>query len=70
MFHIQMLLERHLTEETAIREMDAKEGEQRVTSMDYKSEGSVLVNVSHLEIPAELAVIIQNLAGTYILILC
>ena len=69
MFHIQMLLERHLTEETAIREMDAKEGEQ-VTSMDYKSEGSVLVNVSHLEIPAELAVIIQNLAGTYILILC
>ena len=57
-----MLLERHFTEETAMREMDTKEGEQ-AAFMNYESQGSVLVNVSHLEIPAELAVIIQNLAG-------
>ena len=54
-----MLLERHLTEETAMSEIDTKEA----ASMNYKSEGSVLVNISHLEIPAELAVIIQNLTG-------
>ena len=59
---VQMLVKRHVTEETAMYEMDTKEGEQ-VASMDYKSEGSVLVNVSHLEIPAELAVIIQTLTG-------
>ena len=59
---LQMLVKRHVTEETAMYEMDTKEGEQ-VASMDYKSEGSVLVNVSHLEIPAELAVIIQTLTG-------
>lgn len=59
-----MLIERHLTEEAAMREMDEKE--EQVTSIDqdyYRSEGSALVNVSHLEIPAELAVIIQTLAG-------
>lgn len=55
-----MLLERHLAEETAMRELEAKE---QAASMNYQCEGSMLVNVSHLVIPAELAVIIQNLAG-------
>lgn len=37
--------------------------EEEFTSMEYKSEGSALVNVSHLDIPAELAMIIQSLNG-------
>ena len=57
-----MLLEWHLTEEAAMREKDAKEGDQ-IIPMDYRSGGPALVNVSHLDIPAELAVIIQSLTG-------
>lgn len=48
-------------------EMDAEEEEQ-ITPVD-RTEGSVLVNVSHLEIPTELAVIIQSLNGTLTLLL-
>lgn len=43
--------------------------EEEFTSMEYKSEGSALVNVSHLDIPAELAMIIQSLNGRYTIIL-
>jgi len=60
-----MLAQRHLTEEAVMREMDDEESQ--VTS--YRGEGSVLVNVSHLEIPTELAMIIQNLTGRLFLIL-
>lgn len=56
MLHIQMLIEKRLAEEAAVREMEEKEREQ--------VEASITVNVSHLEIPAELAVIIQSLSGT------
>lgn len=59
-----MLMEKRLTEEAAVREVTAK-NEGEVTSMEYKSEGSALVNVSHLDIPAELAMIIQSLNGRY-----
>lgn len=56
-----MLLERRLQEEAVMREIGGNEEE--FTSMEYKSEGSALVNVSHLDVPAELAMIIQSLNG-------
>ena len=58
-----MLLQRHLSEEAVMHDMDTKEGEQ--ITLDFKSDGA-LVKVTHLEIPAELAVIIQTLPGTII----
>ena len=64
-----MLMERHITEEAVMHEMDANE--EQLISMDqesYRNEGSTLVNVSHLVIPAELALIIQALTGIIILI--
>ena len=57
-----MLMEKRLTEEAAMHEITAVD-EEEITSMEYKSEGSALVNVSHLDIPAELAMIIQSLDG-------
>jgi len=58
-----MLLQRHLSEEAVMHDMDTKEGEQ--IALDFKGEGA-LVKVTHLEVPAELAVIIQTLPGTII----
>ena len=61
---LQMLLKKRLKEQAIMREISEEVSSPiDTTAMETPTEGSALVNVSHLVIPAELAVIIQGLSG-------
>lgn len=60
----QMLLKKRLKEQAIMREISEEAPPISITTLEVPTaEATSLVNVSHLVIPAELALIIQALSG-------